>query len=136
MIACLLLMSIIASADAQQLQKVSTDNAGFTTLPINQDGALLDPTVPAHGPGTTAAVPEPSTIAIASADARQLQKVSTDNAGFTILPINQDGALLDPTVPVHGPDITAAVPEPSTIAMLFLGSGCAGALCAFRRRRS
>jgi|GEM_PF-2795253 PEP-CTERM motif len=79
----------------------------------------------------------------------QLQKVSPNNAGFTILPItngdpsgaptldhNQPGALLDPTVPAPGPGTVSAVPEPSTIAMLFLGSGCLAALIAFRRRRN
>jgi hypothetical protein len=96
---------------------------------------------------------------------QQLQKVSPNNTGFTIMPItngdssgaNQPGALLDPTVmapgpggvsaglpllnptvpasAVSGPGTVSAVPEPSTIAMLFLGSGCAGAFTVLRRRR-
>jgi hypothetical protein len=87
-------------------------------------------------------------IAVFGAHAEQLQKISPDNVGFTIQPfINGDpsgpptvdpslrGPLLDPTVPAVGPSTVAAVPEPSTIAMLFLGSGCAGAFAAFRRRR-
>ena len=79
-------------------------------------------------------------IAVFSAHAEQLQTVSPNNAGFTIMPINQGGdpsepPLLDPTVPALGPSALAAVPEPSTIAMLLLGSGCAGAFVAFRRRR-
>jgi len=77
--------------------------------------------------------------------AEQLQKVSPNNSGFTIMPITNggpNGALLDPTVPALGPGgaaldrgEAALVPEPSTIAMLFLGSGCAGAFTVLRRRR-
>lgn len=67
------------------------------------------------------------------------QKVSVNNSGATILPIGGAGEngppLLDPTLPAFGPGTATAVPEPSTIAMLFLGSGCAGACVAFRRRR-
>lgn len=77
-------------------------------------------------------------IAVNAAPAEQTQKVSPDNTGFTIQPFaNADsgGAALDPTVPVAGPGNVAAVPEPTTIAMLFLGSGCAAAFTALRRRR-
>jgi hypothetical protein len=76
---------------------------------------------------------------VAGAYAEQLQKISPNNAGFTIMPLtNGDPSgppLLDPTVPAPGPAAVAAVPEPSTIAMLFLGSGCAGAFTVLRRRR-
>jgi hypothetical protein len=76
---------------------------------------------------------------IAGAHAEQLRKVSPDNAGFTIMPFtNGDPSgppLLDPTVPASAPGAISAVPEPSTIAMLVLGSGCAGAFTALRRRR-
>ena len=90
------------------------------------------------------------TFAVASVRAEQLQKISPNNAGFTIMPIvpgggdpsgpptldpSLRGPLLDPTVPASGPGAVAAVPEPSTIAMLFLGSGCAGAFSVLRRRR-
>jgi len=72
-------------------------------------------------------------------DAAQLQKVSPDNAGFTILPITSGDpsgpAALDPTALQVNPESAAVVPEPSTIAMFLLGSGCLGALIAFRRRR-
>jgi len=77
---------------------------------------------------------------VAGAYAEQLEKVSPDNTGFTIMPITQGGdpsrpPALDPTVPATGVGNVAVVPEPSTIAMLFLGSGCAGAFTALRRRR-
>ena len=78
-------------------------------------------------------------IAVNTAPAEQIKKVSPDNTGFTIQPfVNGDpsGPALDPTVPVSGPGTAAAVPEPTTIAMLLLGSGCAGAVTALRRRRS
>ena len=112
LVASLLLMFTIAGAYAEQLQKVSPTNTGFTIMPIaigdssgaNQPGALLDPTVMSPGPGGV-------------------------SAGLP---------LLDSTVPasaVSGPGTVSAVPELSTIAMLFLGSGCAGAFTVFRRRR-
>jgi hypothetical protein len=72
--------------------------------------------------------------------AEQLQKVSPDNSGSTILPINQGGggpvgpATLDPTIPASGPGSVAFVPEPTTIAMLLLGGGLAS-LTAIRRNR-
>ena len=70
----------------------------------------------------------------------EIKKVSPNNSGFTIMPINADGPTspqpIDPILPAFAPDsAAAAVPEPSTIAMMFLGSGCLGALLAFRRRR-
>src|SRR5437764_1324160 len=72
-------------------------------------------------------------------DAGQTQKVSPNNAGFTILPITTGDpsgpAALDPTTLPDNPGSAAVVPEPSTIAMFLLGSGCLGALMAFRRRR-
>lgn len=80
------------------------------------------------------------TIAGAYAAQEPLQKVSPNKSGFTIMPIvpsggDPSGALLDPTVPASGPGAVEVVPEPSTIAMLFLGSGCAGAFTVLRRRR-
>ena len=79
-------------------------------------------------------------IAVNTAPAEQIKKVSPDDVGFTIQPfVNGDPSgppALDPTVPVSGPGTAAAVPEPTTIAMLFLGSGCAAAFTALRRRRS
>jgi hypothetical protein len=77
---------------------------------------------------------------VAGTYAGQWEKVSPKNDGFTIMPLtNGDPSgppLLDPTVPASGPGVAAAVvPEPSTIAMLFLGSGCAGAFTVLRRRR-
>lgn len=87
-------------------------------------------------------------ISVLVGRAEQFQKVSPDSAGFTIQPFtNSDsnapatmdpslrGPLLDPTVPVNGPGAPTVVPEPATIAMLFLGSGCAAAFTALRRRR-
>jgi PEP-CTERM motif len=76
---------------------------------------------------------------VAGARGEQLQKVSSDKAGFSILPINQGvdprgPALLDPTVPALRPDTVTFVPEPSTIAMLLLGGGLAS-LTAIRRNR-
>ena len=68
--------------------------------------------------------------------AEQLQKVSPDNSGFTIMPINQGSggpigpAPVDPTVPVW-----VSVPEPSTIAMLLLGGGLSSVIVARRNRR-
>jgi len=84
---------------------------------------------------------------VAGTYAGQWEKVSPNNDGFTIMPLtsgdpsglptldkpDQRGPLLDPTVP--GPGGVAVVPEPSTIAMLFLGAGFAGAFTALRRRR-
>ncbi len=90
------------------------------------------------------------TIAGAYAAQEQFQKVSPNNGGFTIMPLVPGGGdpsgpptldpslrrpLLDPTVPAQGAGGVAVVPEPSTIAMLFLGSGCAGAFTVLRRRR-
>lgn len=82
------------------------------------------------------------TIAGAYAAQEQFQKVSPNNSGFTIMPIVPGGGdpilrgpLLDPTVPASGPGAVEVVPEPSTVAMLFLGSGCAGAFTVLRRRR-
>src|ERR1700719_2393635 len=86
---------------------------------------------------------------VAGTYAGQSEKVSPNNDGFTIMPLtsgdpsglptldkpDQRGPLLDPTVPALGPGGVAVVPEPSTIAMLFLGSGCAGAFAVLRRRR-
>jgi hypothetical protein len=76
------------------------------------------------------------------AEQGRFQKVSPENSGFTIQPLVPQGdsefgrgPALDPTVPLSGPGGVAAVPEPSTIAMLFLGSGFAGAFIALRRRR-
>ena len=97
LIASVLLMFTVAGAPAQQVQRVSPNNAGFTIMPI----------VPGGG----------------------------DPSGPPTLDPSLRGPLLDPTVPASGPGAVAAVPEPSTIAMLFLGSGCAGAFTVLRRRR-
>jgi hypothetical protein len=88
-------------------------------------------------------------VSVAGTDAQQLEKASPQRAGFTILPItggdpsgpptldrSSGGADLDPTVLVtNDPGAIAAVPEPSTIAMLFLGCACVGSVTVFRRRR-
>jgi hypothetical protein len=78
-------------------------------------------------------------ISLTGAQAQQeIRKVSPNQAGFTIMPItNGDPSgppTIDPTVPVNTA-AAAVVPEPSSIAMMILGSGCLGALTAFRRRR-
>ena len=61
LIVSVLLMFTVAGAYAEQLQKVSPNNAGFTIMPLtNGDPSgppLLDPTVPAQGPGAVTAVP-------------------------------------------------------------------------------
>jgi len=76
-------------------------------------------------------------LTVAGARGEQPQKASPNNAGLTILPINQGGegpigpAPLDPTVPVW----VTTVPEPSTIAMLLLGGGLSSVIVARRNRR-
>jgi hypothetical protein len=78
------------------------------------------------------------TIGVVGAQATQLEKITPDYADSTSLPIAplrggaHGPAMLDPTVPPPG---ALVVPEPSTIAMMFLGSGCLGALTVLRRRR-
>jgi PEP-CTERM motif-containing protein len=102
----------------QQVQKVSPNNAGFTILPITNGDPSGPPTLDHNQPG---ALLDPTVMA-------------PGPGGVLIGP-----ALLNPTVPasaVSGPGTVSAVPEPSTIAMLFLGSGCLGAMIAFRRRRN
>ena len=89
-------------------------------------------------------------IAVNTAPAEQINKVSPDNSGFTIqgfTTVDPSGpTALDPTVLPNNPSFApgvpnnasaaaAVVPEPTTIAMLLLGSGCAGAVTALRRRR-
>ena len=89
-------------------------------------------------------------IAVNTAPAEQIKKVSPDNIGFTIQGFTNGDpggpTALDPTVLPNNPSFApgvpnnasaaaAVVPEPTTIAMLFLGSGCAGAFTALRRRR-
>jgi PEP-CTERM motif len=78
-------------------------------------------------------------IAVVVGRAEQIQKVSPNNVAFTVQPFSDGDSsgppTLDPTVPVTNPVSLAVVPEPTTIAMLVLGAGCAGAFTALRRRR-
>jgi hypothetical protein len=73
---------------------------------------------------------------VAGAHGEQPQKTSPNNAGLTVLPIDQGSggpigpAPPDPTVPTWAP-----VPEPSTIAMLLLGGGLSSVMVARRNRR-
>jgi PEP-CTERM motif len=78
-------------------------------------------------------------IAVVEVRAGQLERVSPPDTGFTIMPITPSGnggnpPLLGPVNDPNTPNVTA-VPEPSIIAMMFLGSGSLGALTALRRRR-
>jgi PEP-CTERM motif len=78
----------------------------------------------------------------------QIKKVSPSQSGFTIMPITQPegntqsvpdnqstGGGSGPSLSANAPVSVSAVPEPATIAMMFFGFGCLGALLALRRRR-
>jgi hypothetical protein len=77
-------------------------------------------------------------FALSSLQAEDLPKIggatTSDVNGVSVFPAGNGGAVLDPTALSQGPVVTA-VPEPSTIAMFFVGGGCAGACVVFRRRR-
>lgn len=73
-------------------------------------------------------------FAIVGAQGEELQKVSPDNSGFTIMPVNPPGDDPNGAISVGAPP-TTAVPEASTIAMMFLGAGMLGGLMFLRRSR-